>query len=375
MTIQQSAEQLFAMTLDESVEAILATGSRVTTLVQGHMGCGKSSMLKMLGKALPTHRTVYFDGTTKDLGDMMFPIVVRDDDAAACDYVRFAPNEETGLHVDGPVVIMIDEIGKMPKPVLNATMRLMLEREFAGRKLHPDSIVFATTNLTTEGVGDFLMAHHCNRITRIRLKKPTSTSWIEDFAYNAGIHPVIIRWVNDNGDRLFQSFEEVEHPDDPTTGNPYIYHPKSQRLAFVTPRSLELASHWLHAKDKLTPTALKQVLMGTLGARGGADLEAYISLYDQLPKQQEIIDNPMTAKIPSTAAAVVMVVDRALGAMSREFVTPWVKYLNRLDKEAQGMFSMQVRNGKYAHRALVMQNAEYTKWCMENNYLFNADIR
>jgi len=31
-----------------------------------------------------------------------------------------------------------------------------------------------------------------------------------------------------------------------------VYHPKAQRPAFVTPRSLELASHWLWAKDKIS---------------------------------------------------------------------------------------------------------------------------
>ena len=373
-THTQTAEQLFALSLEECAEAIIATGSQVTTVVQGHIGCGKSTLLKIINKALPKHRAYYFDGTTKDLGDMMFPIVVRDDPNAACDYVKFAPNEEMGMHIDGPVILMFDEYGKMNASVKNASMRCMLEREFAGRKLHPDSIIFATTNLGTEGVGDLLLPHHRNRITVVRMKKPTATDWIEGFAYNAGIHPSIIRWVNENGEKLFQSFEEVANPDDDVSGNPYIYHPKAQRGSFVTPRSLELASHWLWKKDQLTPNTLKQALMGTIGPRGGADLEAYVTLYDQLPRQKEIMDDPMTAKIPETASAVVMVIERALSTMTREFVTPWVKYLNRLDTEAQGLFALQIRNEKYANRGLVMSNTEFTKWCMTNNYMFNADM-
>ena len=366
----QTAEQLFAMSLSECAEAILATGSHVTTLVQGHMGCGKTSIKKMIEAARPTHRSFYFDGTTKDLGDMMFPEVVRDDPNAACNYVQFAPNAEMGMHIDGPVIIMLDEFGKMNASVKNAAMRLMLEREFAGRKLHPDSIIFATTNLGTEGVGDLLMPHHSNRITTVRLKKPTADEWIEDFAYNAGIHTAIISWVKENGVQLFQSFEEVSNPDE----NQYIYHPKAQRSKFVTPRSLELASHWLHAKDKLSTNTLKQALIGTIGARGGSDLEAYLAVYDQLPKQKEIIADPMTAKVPSTASASVMLVDRALGNMTQEFVTPWLQYFDRLDKEAQALFVMQVRKPTYSKQSLVMTNQKFTNWCMANNYLFTADV-
>jgi len=365
----QTPEQLYALNISECAEAILATGSKVTTLVRGHMGCGKSSILKILQAELPTHRAFYFDGTTKDLGDMMFPEVVRDDPKAACNYVQFAPNAEMGLHIDGPVIIMLDEFGKMNASVKNAAMRLMLEREFAGRKLHPDSIIFATTNLGSEGVGDLILPHHRNRITEIRMKKPTATEWIEDFAYNAGIHPAILRWVNENGEALFASFEDYDNPDDV----PHVYHPKAQRNAVVTPRSLELASHWMWAKDKISHNTLKQALMGTIGARGGADLEAYNALYDQLPNQKEIMDDPMNAKVPDTASAVVMVVDRALATMSRELIGPWMKYLMRLDKEAQGLFAMQIRNEKYTRKGMVMQNADFTKWCVTNNYLFTAD--
>ena len=64
--MKQTSEQLFAMTLDEVVDAISAVGSTVTTLVQGHMGTGKSSILKMLSARFPDHVPCYFDCTTKD---------------------------------------------------------------------------------------------------------------------------------------------------------------------------------------------------------------------------------------------------------------------------------------------------------------------
>ncbi len=371
--MKQSVEQLFAMNLDECVESIMATGNKITTLVQGHMGTGKSSILKVLKDKLPTHVPCYFDCTTKDLGDLMLPKILSDDESD--EYVRFIPNEELGLHHDKPIILMIDEFGKANPSVKNGMMRIMLERTIGNKKLHPDSIVFATTNLGGEGVGDLLMPHHRNRITVVRMKKPTATDWIEGYAYNSGIHPVIILWVKDHGEILFQSYEEVENPDGDVGGNPYIYHPKAQRSAFVTPRSLELASHWLWAKDKLSDNALKSALIGTLGDRAGVDLGAYIKLVDDLPKQDDIMNHPETARVPESASAKVMVVDRALVKMSREFVEPFMTYLNRMDKEVQGLFAMQVRNPKYQKQSIVMQSKKFTDWCIANNYMFSADVK
>ena len=123
----------------------------------------------------------------------------------------------------------------------------------------------------------------------------------------------------------------------------------------------------------MSKNALKSNLMGTIGARGGADLEAYIDLVDQLPRQEDIKTSPSTAKIPQSASGIVMVVYRALATMNKEFIDPWMEYLNRLDKEAQGLFAMQVRNPKYQRQSMVMGNKKFTQWCMDNNFMFSAD--
>jgi energy-coupling factor transporter ATP-binding protein EcfA2 len=348
--IAMTAERMYEQSIDEVVQSILANPEG-TTLVMGHMGSGKSSILKILASKLPTHAPCYFDGTTKDLGDLYIPKILSHDDDAQ--FVRFVPNEEFGLHLGKPVILMFDEYGKMNPAVKNATMETLLNHKVGNKKLPEGSIVFATTNLGGEGVGDLLMPHHRNRITVVRMKKPTATEWIENYAFNNGIHPSMIMWVKEEGEQLFASYEDIENPDDQVGGNPYIYHPKAQRPAFVTPRSLELASRWLWAKDKISGN--------------------YIELVDQLPKQEDIKTNPATAKIPESASATMMVVYRALATMSKEFIDPFMVYLNRLDAEAQGFFAMQVRNPKYQKQGIVMTNKKFTDWCVANNYVFTAD--
>ena len=113
--------------------------------------------------------------------------------------------------------------------------------------------------------------------------------------------------------------------------------------------------------------------MGTIGERGAMDLMAFVKLADQMPKRDDILKDPKNAKIPTSASAVVMVVFRSLASMSKDYINPFMEYLVRLDREAQGMFANGVRNPKYHAQQLVMTNKKFTDWAMQNNYMFSAD--
>ena len=134
---------MYQINLPQCVDLIEAVGSKRTVLAQGDMGNGKTSMIHMLGDKLPKHRKMYFDATTKDLGDIMIPSM-QSIERDGC--VRMIPNEEMGIHLDGPIILMLDEIVKANQAVKNAMLRLIQERQIGSYTLHPDSIVFATTN-------------------------------------------------------------------------------------------------------------------------------------------------------------------------------------------------------------------------------------
>jgi hypothetical protein len=356
---------MYKVTLDETADMIAALGHEITVLAQGDMGTGKSSMLKTLAARLPSHTPCYFDCTTKDLGDLMIPKMSELDGQ---DFVRFATNEELGLHLNKPVIIMIDELGKANPMVQNGLLRLMLERKIGSYALHPESIVFATTNLGAEGVGDMLRPHARNRITVVTVKKPGHMDWIE-WGINNGIDHTLLGWCKDNP-QIFQSFEDVSNPDD----NPYIYHPRSQRAAFVTPRSLEAASRWLKVRNKLNDVSLTAALMGTVGDRAAMDLMAFVRLAEDLPSLDSIKRDPLNAKVPASAAAVCMVVYRTLASIEADWIDNWMVYLGRLDPEAQGLFANGVRAPRYAKQGLVMTNKSFTAWARAKSYLFAADV-
>jgi len=353
-----NTQQMYALSLDQIANAIATVGHKRTILVQGHMGNGKSSLLKTLAEKFPDHAPCYFDCTTKDLGDLSIPSLNTDKG-----FVTYLPNEEFGIHLGKPIILMVDEFGKANPAVKNGLLCDMLER----KRFHKDSIVFATTNLGAEGVGDLLPPHARNRITVVTARKSTSEEFIE-WGINNEVDHSVLGFVREFP-QVLQGFDDVKDPRD----NPYIFHPKEQRAHFITPRSLEAASDILKLRDMYDDHTLTALLMGTIGDRGAMDMMAFVKLADQLPSLQSIKDDPLSAKVPDSTSAVCMTVYRALGAMNRDWVDNWVTYMERLDKEAQGLFANGIRANTYAHRSVVMQSKNFTSWAMKNNYMFAAD--
>ena len=205
------------MNLDASAKAVATCWHKVSYMLQGDMGFGKSSSLPMIGKLLSTSANTakikyvlcYVDCSNLDLGDVMLPDIseirqkvtqanqaVGGKDAVELGkeveeiirkYVTYAPNEAFGIHLNVPVIIMLDEFGKANQSVQLALTRLIQERQLGNMKLPEGSIVYATTNKGSEGVGDMLRSHTCDRLTFLDLRKPTNMEWI-DWAINNNIN-------------------------------------------------------------------------------------------------------------------------------------------------------------------------------------------
>lgn len=369
---------MFDLNINQTANLIAAVGATNTVLVLGHMGSGKTSLLKILKdeRRFPqfkNHVPVYFDCTTKDLGDMALPRVARHEETGN-EYATFVPNEELGLHLGKPILLLIDEFGKAFPGVKLAALRLMLEREFGGHKLHPDSRIIATSNLAAEGVNDLLPPHALNRLLVVRMRKASATEWVEDYAISAGAHPAICAWVQETP-ACFQSFEEVANPDAPEEegGNHLIYHPKVKRPAFVTHRSMAAASNILYKRDVLGEAVTQAALVGTIGQAAAGKLMAYLHAYEDIPSLESIKTAPLNAKIPSTAMGTLMTVYRTLVLLDKGWINAWMDYLGRLDTKAQAVFVNQVRAERYKLRDDVMKNMKFTQWCHTNGYMFAAD--
>ena len=320
------------MSYNETVDFICAVGTEVTPIVEGHIGSGKSSLIHAIGKRFPNHRKVYMDMTVMHEGDFRIPAVNHDTKTT-----EFYYNESFGLHDNVPVLLMLDEIGKSPRPTLNASLPLLVERRAGNRYLHPESIVFGTTNKGSENVGDVFQGHHRNRVSFTDLEKMPAPEWVDTWARFNDIAPEIIMWVGERPEAL-HPFEMYDNPDD----NPLIYHPKAQRSAFVTHRSLEQASKIINKRHLFTPNALETALIGTIGAPAALDIQSWIAMGDSLPKRAEIISNPDTARLPDQIPSRLMLAYQALNWVTEDTLDSWMTYMSRMQREVQALFCTSI---------------------------------
>jgi len=354
-----------AITLKQSADLIAAVGAQQTVLVQGEMGIGKSAILKML-KSYPQFKDAYFcyvDITTKDVGDFIVPKIKDIDGNEVCSFI---PNEEFGFHFKGKkVVMMLDEIGKARGGVLNASLRLMNERSLGTYQLSEGSVVFGTTNLSVEGLGDNVPPHALNRVTRVKVCKTNAPTWIEDYAIPNGIHPVIIGTVAEYPE-MFASFEDYEKPEQ----NTYINDPRTVRGAVVTHRSMERAAYVYENTRILGDDVMCHALAGTVGEKAMHNILTMDKLDSQLTPWDELIKSPDTATVPTSAAASCMLVAKAVHRIEKDTVQAWMKFMSRMPKEAQGLFARSVMSDKCPKRDVAARNTEFAGWAASNNFLF-----
>jgi MoxR-like ATPase len=138
-------------------------------MLQGEPGIGKSSLMGALAAMYPDYHLAYIDVPNMDLGDICMPVIDHETKTT-----KYYPNARFGMHTGKPVIIMLDEFSKGSPPVVNMLHPLLESHNprLGDIPLHPESIVFMTGNLNTDGVGDNTKAHTLSRQTRIVVRKP-----------------------------------------------------------------------------------------------------------------------------------------------------------------------------------------------------------
>ena len=348
------------VSLQDFAKAIGIVGKDVTVIGQGEPGIGKSSMLKVLAQQYPDYEIAYIDCTLLDLGDFALPYTEMAGDLKV---TKFAPNARFKMHTGKPVIVMLDEIGKAMKAVKNVLLTLMLEQRIGDQYLPKGSIVFGTTNLLSDGVGDMLEAHARNRVCMTTVRKPDADEWIE-WAISNDVAPEVIAWVKQFPHAL-ASYTDASQKD-----NPYIFNPTRAGMgAVVTPRSLEKASHIAKQRAELGDALTISMLTGTIGESASRDMQAFFTVVDKLPTWDAIMASPSTTKMPTDTVAKCILVFSAITRVEKDSLPKWMTYLQRMDMEWQALFATSVMKSQ-AKQAFCVMNKEFKDWALKNQWLF-----
>jgi hypothetical protein len=344
------------VSLPDCVNAIKTLGDKLCFMIEGEPGIGKSSILKILQAEMPTHTHCYFDCGTLGEGSLSMDIPDRD-----TKMMETYLSRRFRLDEGKPLVIMLDEFLKTPRLLKVMFTRLILERCIGDTPLPEGSIVFGTSNNSSDGVNDTIEAHVGNRITRLRMQKPNHVQF-NVWAGANGISTLTRAWVSLNT-KCLNSYLEPGQDD-----NPFIFNPKrASQVSFVSPRSLEKADAILKSKSVLGDTLTKAALAGTVGQAAAVSMVAFVQMEKDLVPVSVILQDPVNTHVPESVGALLMTLFNAVDELqTQDELAAFMQWVNRITShEIQGVFfTMMVQSPRTVRMAL--RNHELSLWAQEN---------
>lgn len=342
----------------------------VTPVIVSEPGVGKTSILKLIAesngdkwrRAGDNYETdkydyIYVDCPSKDFMDIAGTIP---------NHVEKSLEQYVGalfkLDSAKPKVIMLDEVFKVPKLMGVLFTRLQLERMVGDRSLPVGSIVFATSNNSSDGVGDSMQAHQGNRVCIMRMEKPDARRWIK-WAGDNGISSTIRAFVAMNP-RVLNSYM-----DGGQENNEFIFNPTkpTQTVSFISPRSLTKCNRIVKNRNVWGKAAADVALAGTIGLSGAKLLSVFIDMESQVLPIKDIIADPMGVTVPEDVAALCMTMINAVDEIhTQDDLSKFMQFVQRMKQdELQSLFFTMLLDNKRTTK-LAAGNETVKQWAMTN---------
>lgn len=359
MNTKASIEHNNFVSINDAFHMVDTVGETVTVILKGEPGVGKSTNLEL---ARATHGDrydyIYVDCPVKDVGETAMSV-------PNADRTRLKQifSELFMLDSPKPKYIMLDEFTKTPKLLQVVWTRLTLEGclyDLNLRKLYPGTKIFATANHSSDGVGDGMLAHAANRVTILNVRKPNAAEWLA-WAENNGISAETRACVALKPTMLASYLDHGQGE------NPYIFNPKNKVLSFVSPRSLAKADVWVRNRSVLGAARTQAGLAGTIGVAAAEMMNAILTLGNEVPDINDILQNPDTVRMTDNMAALCLVAVNAVDAIqTQDDMSRFMKYVNRIrSSEVQNMFfSMAMTSNRLGK--LAIHNAQIKDWARGN---------
>lgn len=340
------------VSLEQAQKLIQLCGKDVTVFVEGEPGIGKSTLLTMLKDAMGTEEYdfVYVDCPLIDLPDFAMPYV-------ESGVTHYAPASRWKFSSTKKKVIMLDEVSKAPNVVKPMFTRLMLERCVGEFNLPVGSMVFATGNRSSDGVGDTMQGHINNRVTKVCVGKPELEVWVE-WAINHKVNANVIASVHAMPNVLHSYINDPE--------NIYIFNPKRNTGAYASPRSLTKAGFICDNREPFGADLTLEALKGTVGVAFAEQMLAYLDVADTLPSWADIVKNPSKTLIPKSPAAQLLLLFGSIGQVDKKNAAAYTTYFYRFETELRMLWARQFKN-RLEH---VMGVKEFRETLVKDHWIF-----
>jgi hypothetical protein len=343
---------LSVLSFDQAVLAIdasIRSGDKTPIIMQGPIGCGKTSvpLAVAVNHGIPrevAERCVFRPSLRDPIDLVGLPHTERDADGdlytywSANSFIKYVNDvaEKYGL-----AILTIDELMQAVPMMQNALGGLLHDRVVGENRLHDRVFIVCTGNRVSDKAGSGrLMSQIPNRCEMWEMR-PDLDAW-SNYMLDKGYDPMIVAYARFDAGCI----DDID-PDRPVNG---------------TMRSMEAAA-------KLDPESMPEdiylaKLAGRIPEARAAQYIAFRKLVEILPTEDEMIKTPTTAKLPTdNRGALFAASSLAFRRVTRDTWKALVKYMERVATEA---FAPDIEAAFYKdivnHKPELVETDEFTAW-------------
>lgn len=253
-------------------------------------------------------------------------------------------------------IIFIDEADKTDIDVKKILGEMALSGRCGPHKLPPGWVVWMAGNRAGDRSGSTKeLDHLINR--RFEIEVTDDLEGWKEWAIKNDVHYSLIGFAESNPQIVFpEGVPERQGP-------------------FCTPRSLVSTGELLVTMaGKGNPLPMSddavEIAAGGIGQAAAAQLMATLKLDSELPKIQSIIDNPGTARLPSTPDAQMLVCYKLAMMCDEKVIQPFITYVERLPAD----FAITFAKSLCTRVPMFMASPAMIAWQRRNSALINIIV-
>ncbi|MNO13124.1 hypothetical protein D3C76_27500 [compost metagenome] len=317
MTVEKMIHRCTPRTAKRLITKILAAG--LVPFIQSSPGMGKSAITRLVAKEfmlkLLDHRL-----STSEPTDLTGLPWFKDG------YAAFAPFRDLFPLDDQPLpegyegwLLFLDEFNSAPKSVQAAAYKLILDRMVGQHNLHPNVVIVAAGNLSTDrAIVNALGTAMQSRLVHIEMVLDFG-EWLEDVAITEGYDPRIIAFLSQYPSKLMD------------------FDPKHQEKTFCCPRTWEFMNK-LVKNEKVIKDEDAPMYAGTITSGVATEFITYSKIFEKLVTVTEILKDPTTARLPDDTAAKWATIATMMEHIDEENFDKLATYANRFDLSFRVLF-------------------------------------
>lgn len=239
-------------------------------------------------------------------------------------------------------LVFLDEMNSGAMATQAAAYKVLLDKIVGMAPLHKRVALVAAGNKESDGaIVNRLSTATQSRILHLELKASSKT-FIEH-AHKQGFDHRVISFIEFKPDSLHK------------------FDPNHSDKTYPCPRTWEFVSKLIRKHDQDVPRYMLPLLAGTVGEGMAREFFAFTKVFRELPKIQEIVNNPLGIPVPDEPSVLYALTGSIAEHAKESNIESLMKFVNRLPAEFQYMTlrSAATRNPE------IMENDALRKWITE----------